>query len=234
VKTSITHVASLKIGELEFHDCRVDIVEDYQALDNQGLIGMDVLRNFLITLDIGREQVRLEPLPKVPDATVATTQKLETDAPRASEEAPEWHDRYIAPQMADWTRIYRVGHDLLVPVELNDSIWKLFILDTGAGSVLISTDAAKTVTTVRSDPADSLSGLSGQVKKVYATGKFKLAFADIYQKITSIMAIDTTSISHREGIEVSGFMGMPLLRTLILHIDYRDNLIKFEQGPIKW
>ncbi len=233
VKSSVAHVANLKIGELEFQNCRVDIIENYQTLDSVGLIGLDVFRNFLITLDIGREALHLDPLPERPQVKTPAAESLATDASTQNENM-EWHDRYIAPEMADWTKVLRVGHNILVPVQLNDTLQRLFLMDTGSGPIVISTEAAKAVTKIRYDPADSLTGLSGQVKKVYATGKFKLGFGDLFQPIESIMAVDTSKISHDVGIEVSGFLGMPMLRPLILHIDYRDNLVKFEKGPIKW
>ena len=58
-----------------------------------------------------------------------------TNAPTSPAPKPAAHgpyDRYIAPEMKDWTRVYRVGHDLLLPASLNDSPPKLFIVDTGA------------------------------------------------------------------------------------------------------
>jgi tetratricopeptide (TPR) repeat protein len=244
VKSSIAHVASLKVGDLEFRDCRVDIIEKYEALDDVlGLIGMDVFRNFLITLDIGREKVNLEPLPKRPDEKAPETQSLATTAPtqmggqtggKTGEGSLQWHNRYIAPEMADWTQIFRIGHNVMVPVQLNDKINRLFIMDTGSSALIISTAAAQAVTKVRYDPRDSLTGLSGQVSKIFATGKFKLSFGELFQPIESITAVDTSKISHDVGLEVSGFLGMPVLHSLILHIDYRDNLIKFERGPDPW
>ena len=38
-------------------------------------------------------------------------------------------------------------------------------------------------------------------------------------------AIDMTSISHDAGVEVSGLIGAPALFQVVLHIDYRDNLV---------
>jgi len=35
-------------------------------------------------------------------------------------------DRYVAPEMAQWARIYRIGHDLLIPTHINDSQSMLF------------------------------------------------------------------------------------------------------------
>ncbi len=46
-------------------------------------------------------------------------------------------------------------------------------------------------------------------------------------------AIDTTDISHDDGVEVSGLIGEPTLFQLVLHIDYRDNLVWCEHPAKK-
>ena len=45
------------------------------------------------------------------------------------------HDRYIAPEMKDWTRVYRYGHELLLPVRIGEAKSRLFLVDTGAASM---------------------------------------------------------------------------------------------------
>jgi len=76
-------------------------------------------------------------------------------------------------------------------------------------------------------------GISGQVEKVFAAGKFTLAFAGLRLDSPSMTAIDTTKISHGAGMEVSGLIGAPALTLLALHIDYRDNLVWCEYSPPK-
>ena len=39
--------------------------------------------------------------------------------------------------------------------------------------------------------------------------------------------------SHDDGVEVSGFVGAPALFQVVLHIDYRDNLVWCEYTPKK-
>jgi hypothetical protein len=46
-------------------------------------------------------------------------------------------------------------------------------------------------------------------------------------------SIDTSNLSHDTGVEISGFLGDPVLLHLAVHIDYRDNLIKFDYDPKK-
>jgi predicted aspartyl protease len=231
VATSTAHVASVKIGKLEFRNCEVDILEKGSALDIDGLIGGDVFRKFLLTLDYPNKELRLEPLPKRPDEAKPEMESLNTEG--GDDEEADVHDRYIAPEMKDWTNVYRFGHELLLPVRIGESKAKLFLVDTGADSMLISPDAAREVTKVKNNYDDHISGISGEVKKVYETGKFKIEFAHLYQKVDSMTSIDTTKLSHVTGIEVSGFMGAPILQRLTIHIDYRDDLIKFDYDPKK-
>lgn len=47
----------------------------------------------------------------------------------------------------------------------------------------------------------------------------------------SMTSIDLTTWSHSTGVEMSGVIGAPALFLLTMHIDYRDNLVKFEYTP---
>jgi hypothetical protein len=91
-----------------------------------------------VTLDFPKHELRIAPLPARPgEAKPATT----LDA-AGNDDEESWHDPYIAPEMAKWLRIYRSGHELLMPTGIvdtkrmkDDSAWrdKLFMLDTGCG-----------------------------------------------------------------------------------------------------
>ena len=239
VRTSVTHVASVKIGGIEFTNCPVEILEKWSVLDSDGLIGGDVFDASQLTLDFPKHELRVAPLPLRPGETEADRAKLEA-ADDDTVFVP--HDPYIAPEMAKWLRIYRSGHDLLMPTGIietkrmkDDTAWKdkLFLLDTGAESNLISPAAAKEVTKVSRDDSMGIRGIQGDVDKVFEAGKFTLAFAGLRLDSPYMTAIDTTTISHGAGVEVSGLIGAPALFQLIMHIDYRDNLVFFEYTPQK-
>jgi predicted aspartyl protease len=239
VKTSVTHVASIKIGGIEFTNCPVEILEKWNVLDSNGLIGGDVFDASLLTLDFPKHELRISPLPERPGEKKAA---VAVPDPVGDDEIVEPHDPYIAPEMAKWMRIYRSGHDLLMPTDIvetkrmkDDSAWKdkLFLLDTGADSNLISPAAAREVTKVSGDSSMEIRGIQGEVNKVYEAGKFTLAFANLRLDSPSMTSIDTASISHGAGVEVSGLIGAPALFQLAMHIDYRDNLVLFEYTPRK-
>ena len=42
-----------------------------------------------------------------------------------------------------------------------------------------------------------------------------------------------TGLSHSNGFEISGLLGLPTLQRLTIKIDYRDNLLKLSYDPKK-
>jgi predicted aspartyl protease len=236
--SSITHVASVRIGGIEFTNCAVEILEKWSALDSDGLIGADVFAQSQVTLDFPRHELRIAPLPPRPGEAKSQT----TLDAAGNDDAEVWHDPYIAPEMSKWLRIYRNGHELLMPSGIVDTkrikdetAWKekLFMLDTGSFDNLISTAAAREVTKIDRDDSIGVSGISGKMNKVYDSGNFTLAFANLRLDPPRMTAIDMTNISHDAGVEVSGLIGAPALSQLVLHIDYRDNLVWCEYSPNK-
>jgi hypothetical protein len=85
---------SIEIGDLQFNDCRVEVMNSGSVIGRDGLIGGDVFAQFLVDIDSPDGKFRLSQLPPRPDE--ATPQAaLDTGA------NPElnFHDRYVAPEM---------------------------------------------------------------------------------------------------------------------------------------
>jgi len=245
---------SIRIGDLEFQNCAVSVIDGrFMPGGIDGLIGMDVFSQFLVTLDYPMRQLSLGLLPPRPGEDPASAGKLKTendDEDQAPEEPaqvgtasppanttagrPPAHgpyDRYIAPEMKDYTKVFRVGHNLILPASLNASKVKLFILDTGAFTTSVSPDAAREVTKVYGDSSSSVKGINGDVKKVYSANRIVFRFANLSQEVDDVLAFDTSKISKDEGIEISGFLGATTLYHLTIHIDYRDGLAKCDYDP---
>ncbi len=140
-------------------------------------------------------------------------------------------DRYIAPEMADWTRVFRFGHSILVPTNVNDSKPMLFGLDTGAFANILSVRAGRQVGKVSSDDRLQVRGLNGEVKKVYSSDKATLRFGHLQQPSLEIVTLDLSTLSRHTGTEVSGFLGFAMLRLLEVELDYRDGLVDFKYDP---
>lgn len=255
---------SIRIGNLEFQDCTVEVMDSRGALEDvDGLIGMDVFLRFLVTLDYPKRKLLLGPLPQRPGesgseltlktsdvepddfedaeepaqagkqensaASSAATAAAKSAAPVDKPHGP--YDRYIAPEMKDYTKIYRVGHLLILPAGLNFEKIRLFVLDTGAWATTISPLAAREVTKVHSDDNLQVKGISGDVKKVFLADKITFRFAQLSQKADGVVAFDTSRLSKNAGLELSGFLGASTLNHLTIHIDYRDGLVKFDYDP---
>ena len=240
---------SIRIGELEFQDCPVEVMESRSVAGEDGLIGADVFADFLVEIDFPREKLKLSELPERPgqvdqqlalnnqedgsDDEEAAASKADTaaegDAKKTASEAGSSgpQDRYIAPEMQSFTRVFRFGHDLLVPTKIGNAPDKLFLLDSGALTNAISPAAAREVTKVHGDSDMIVKGISGSVKNVYSANKAVLQFGRLRQENQDMLSFDTSSISESSGTEVSGFLGFVLLRFLDIKIDYRDALVDF-------
>jgi predicted aspartyl protease len=238
-----TFADDIKIGSLEFKDCAVEVIDKGNVADSDGLIGMDVFSRFLVTLDYPMRKLLLAPLPARPSDTSGLKPALETRGNTSDDESPENttappspapkpvahgpYDRYIAPEMKDWTHVYRVGHDLLLPASLNNSLPKLFIVDTGAFSTTVTPEVAREVTKVHSQDNISVHGVNGKVDKVYTADSITFRFANIAQKVDGVVSFETPTLSKNLNMEVAGFIGITALGQMTISIDYRDGLMKF-------
>jgi tetratricopeptide (TPR) repeat protein len=274
---------SIKIGELEFQNCPIEVMESRSVAGDEGLIGADVLENFLVDIDFPNEKLKLSQLPVPPGASHEdVTLKSEDDdsddsgdddsdksdagkssgvrsndtkpsgvnssdvsssdgaaanaksaAKSAAKPAPTGpQDAYIAPEMKDYTRVFRFGHNLMIPTSIGPNKLgkvpqKLFLIDTGSLVNFISPEAAREVTKVHGDSDMIVEGISGRVDKVYSANKAILIFGHLKQENQDITALDTKPISDNLGTEVSGFLGFTTLRMLDIKIDYRDALVDF-------
>ena len=220
----LSHVHSMRIGAVELQDCMVEVVKK-ASLGVDGLIGMDVFRRWLVTLDYPKGQLRLAPLPDEPqpEKAVGATVPAEDEAPP--------HDSYVAPEMKSWLRIARIGHNILLPAALKPTgNLHYMIMDTGAQSSLFSLPLAKETGQLRSSTMQ-FRGISGKTKTVYETNDTELFVGNLRLPKDSYYATDVTNISHNLDFEVGGLFGLPSLQRLTIQIDYRDNLLNLSYDP---
>jgi len=247
---------SIKIGELEFRNCSIEVMESRSVAEEQGLIGANVFEQFLVDIDFPGEKLKLSQLPQRPgeaaqtlglkaegsDTDDSVAPESERDSNAAQAKAPAspptpasfLQDRYIAPEMRTYTRLLRFGHELLIPTSIGNVPPKLFLIDTGSLTNFISPSAAREVTKVSGDPDTIVKGLSGNVAKVFSANKAILQFGGLRQENQEMTSFDTTGISNSTGTEISGFLGFTTLRLLDIKIDYRDALVSFSYDPKKW
>ncbi len=218
----IGYADSIKVGDLEFHDCRVEVVDRRSVLDDDGLIGADVFQHYLIDINLPDGKFSLSELPNPPQ------QEAEPGALEAGHTGSNiWHNPYVAPEMKSYSPVFRFGHMLLIPTRLNDSPPVLFLIDTGAFNNSISPEAARQVSKVHSTDDLKVKGLSGNVANVYYADNVTLQFAHFRQENQDLVSFDLSGVSNSAGTEISGTLGFPLLYMLDVKIDYRDGLVNF-------
>jgi tetratricopeptide (TPR) repeat protein len=256
MQSGYTAVADhVRIGELEFRDCVVAVSDQRSLTGEDGLIGADVFGAYLVDLDLPGERLKLSPLPKRPEdteapkslnsegeeqanaeqkedsATEPTSNEQKSPTPISEKPRRLPRDRYVAPEMANWTKVFRFSHAILVPTSVNDSKPVLFGLDTGAFSNILSLRVGRQVGKVSSDYRDRVGGLNGEVNKVYNSDKATLTFGHFRQSNLGIITLDLAAVSRHTGTEISGFLGFAMLRQLEVKLDYRDGLVDFGYDP---
>ena len=228
------HADSIKIGGLEFKDCTVNVIDGGGPFeDGDGMVGLDVFSDFLVTVDYPMRKLLLGPLPARPgDATPASYSLLSTGANDPVAAAGRaLHDRYVDAGMKDYTQVYRFGPDLVLPTVLNDKLIKLFIMDTGMQATNISPDAARAVAKVHFIDRPKYGPAAGGPDKLLVADEISYSFAHFSQKLNGVVAFDTSMATRAAGTEISGFIGANTLQLLTIHIDYRDGLVKMDYVP---
>jgi clan AA aspartic protease (TIGR02281 family) len=233
----LTHVANIRIGELEVSDCLVEVLQQ-STLEVDGLIGIDVFDRWLVTLDYQNAQLRLNPLPPRPGAQppppTSPLGRLNSSGSATQEDADIEsipRDAIVPPDQQDWLRIARIGHELLLQSSVNGGPKRYMIADTGADQTLLSLPLAKEAGQPKEDPTHRIVGISGEVNKVYRIEGATLQFGQLRLPPSAYSVLDVTGISHDAGVEVSGLIGLPTLSRLTIVIDYRDNLIQLKYDP---
>ena len=217
---------SIKIGELEFQGCHVDVTEGNSVTEVDGLIGADIFSHYLVDIDFPHWKLNLTSLPALPPPSEAD-KALVTKYPKIA----GFSDRYIGSEFKSYTPVFRFGHMLLIPTRINELPPKLFLIDTGAFSDTISPAAAREVTKVRGDSDIQVKGLNGAVKQVFTADNLTLAFSHFRQPARDMVAFDTSRMSDSSGVEISGMLGFAMLYQMEILIDYRDGLVDFKVDP---
>jgi len=238
IQGHIAYANSVRIGKLEFQNCQVHVV-DRLTTANDGIVGADVFSQFLIEMDFPTSTLRLSPLPPRPGetpskASLTTSDEEPAEEPEAKASVPStsiYFDRDIAPEMHSYVQAFRIGHMLLVPTRINEGTEKLFLLDSGSFDNTISLEAAQEVTKIHRAPRIDIKGINGEVKKVYVADRVVVDFGHLRQTVPDMVALDMSRVSRQAGTEVSGTLGMVMLRLLKVRLDYRDALADFQYKP---
>jgi len=191
-------------GKLSLRDCPVIITDKSVGRLWEGIIGTDVLRSYLISLDFPANELRIG---------------------RAAGDQADDYSLDRAPRGgADSTPVHFVEGKLLIKTTINSKGRGYFVLDTGAGQTLIDRRLAESASKVTSSRR-RVGGISGQVQEVLRTEELLLQFAGLEHR-GSLAAVDLSRLSYALGMEVGGLIGCDLLRDVCLTIDYRNGVIR--------
>ncbi len=192
-------VDKVVIGDLEFHDCFVQATPR-EIAEVDGIIGMDVFSQYLVTLDLPARKLRLDPIPV-----------------RGNDGLPAQSDAF--------SHAFSVGHFLLLPTEVGKKAAGLFVIDSGSNANTISPELARSIPEMRAFNSP-MSGASGVVNSAFTADDATLRFAKV-NRSDRISTLDLHSVSKDLGIEVSGQIGFSAMQDMKLTIDYRDGLVRF-------
>jgi tetratricopeptide (TPR) repeat protein len=229
----------IHVGDLSYRNCPVTVVPNSALDDHNSLIGTSFFRDHLIHIDYVAYTLKLTPLPTPPTGEAMLT------------------DQFIAPEESDWSPVYVAGPNVLLPTLINKKGPFLFALDTGTTKTILSPAVAASQLSVGKDTTINLKGVSGRVVKVIArdgggvtdvtdvrdsNGKLLpvsrpvglpvLRFTKNEIPDDSAVSFDISTMSHADGVEISGLLGFHILSYYSLDLNYRDGLaqVLFDQN----
>jgi len=210
---------SIAIGDVEFHDCPVQVMDVNFANGAEGIVGLEILSSYLITLDFPAKKLLLDTLPPRPAETVAFQGV---------------YDRYMAPSMSAYTPFFESGSDIILPATLmSGRPPMLFVLDTAVASSAVTPGAGHELTTGHKDPKYESRDPKMNRDGTYLTFDATLNFAGVSLKESPIVPFNTAAFTDDSGMEISGLIGMKTLTQTTMHIDYRDGLLKLDYDPAR-
>lgn len=193
-------IARIRIGNLEIHNCMVQIAKENKILSQDGIIGTDVFRRYLITIDFGRRKLELEDRDG-PENTLKTTGDAEA-----------------------LIHAYEFAHLLLVQAKAGRDASGLFVLDSGANANTISEELTSKVGGMVSSPR-FIEGSAGIVNSAIATDSASLEIGSMNIDRQTVATIDLSTLSKHLGTEVAGQIGFSALKNLCLRIDYQSGTV---------
>lgn len=198
----------IRIGPVELHDCMVGVTDQPFTDRTDGFVGTDVFASDLITLDFPAGRLNLAPLPPAKDAIPG--------------------DRIAAGELRSYAPLYHRHQFLLVPVTLDNRERRLFALDSGIRITTMTPEVAHIISKTKVNFTNPVQTTSGATLQVYRD-RFDFQFADLtLNSQGGILQFDPATINQSAGMQIAGMIGFDMLGSLVIHLDYRDGLAKFE------
>ena len=194
---------SMRVGGVVFSNVIVEAANVTLPADLDGLIGLDVFRQFAITLDGKRSRLRLAPL-------------AGSSASDGEGERPTW--RHVPAPPAQRT-LLQAKHLLVAPVQLDGKRPARFALDSGAAYSLLR-PPSPSVVALRQVGLQGLSGFAslGEAPRAVRVELPGGGRAVLHEAVYA----DLSELSASFGLPLDGLLGFPALRRLVTTIDLRS------------
>jgi hypothetical protein len=215
VKTKRMLADSIRIADLSFRNCVVDVADRALADQIDGAIGSKQFQQFIVRLD-ARHRI-LELLPYT------------DETPQGQSQERFWagRDRIVPRGMESLTPVCQAGHLLLVSAKLVANAPGYLILDTGAAFSSVS----RPISVPFAEPGEfEVSGPGGGLVTAHSAGPVQIRVAGRDLTDPNAVTLDFARLSNLHGLEISGSIGYPMLSHCALTLEYRDGLIGLERG----
>jgi hypothetical protein len=239
--TNFANLPSLRIGDVEFKDCIVKVLNepeddtargrrDAQTIPDgsDGSIGAMFLADFLVRMDSAKKQLTLTPLPPVASNLYSNGLPLWSDVSKSGGDAVRsinggaWgqYNRTVSPEMKSWAPLMRSHDHIWVPTFIGPGPEVLFLLELSDAFPRISTNAANQTAKI----------------ETLATGKtaapfhgYFFDFDGLVFPVNSWTVVRYDEFSKHLKLETSGTIGLDALRQTAFTLDLRDNLVQFSR-----
>lgn len=202
------HVDIVNIGPLTFRNCTVGVSDTPFPDKADGIIGLDTFASYLTTLDFRSKHLTLALLAPQPGLLPG--------------------DRAQGSQFKEFIPVYRRQQYLLVPITVDNKSRALFVLGTGMPYTAMASELAHEVSNSKMDFTEPELTASG-VKEEFYRDNFDLQLASLpLIQHRRLLQFDLSDIDRKAGFQVAGILGLDILHSMVVHLDYRDGLVKFD------
>ncbi|REJ82735.1 MAG: hypothetical protein DWQ36_06515 [Acidobacteria bacterium] len=220
----VARVDRISAGDVVYENCLVRVVDDEVMTGSHGgaILGIDGLwDDFLITLDIPRLRMVLEPHPPFPALPGG--------------EPDRWrYERDLRSLEPGWAPVRLFGHYVILPALLDEKVETYFLLDTGAWATILSQRVADQLGVDQRESSIQIQGLSGTVEVVPEVhGDVTLMFPGVQQEHRNLKILDLDRHARGGGVGFGGIIGYSLLRFTELTIDGRRALVRIVPGEVR-
>jgi tetratricopeptide (TPR) repeat protein len=123
------------------------------------------------------------------------------------------------PTDDDGSRYWMFNGQMLVRAGSTHGQNGLFLFDTGAGTTLLDTGFVERVPRASLDGTANVRAFGGAVQGAQVARGVQITYQDLNSKKTELRAIDLSLRSRLGGVQISGFLGLDLIKTSRIIID---------------